>query len=116
MASDSDSDDGAEADSIDTNEHDVAIIDVSRYSVNSNDATNITTNDASDTAQTAEINETDESNTNATVPGDIVIELPELDTGIGDTFNPTNDSLDDIVDGLDEVILGNALNKKRLWH
>ena len=84
----------------------MAIIDVSRYSINSDDAETNTVNDAPEVVTNDNEVRNDNSNTNATVPEDIVIELPELDTGIGETFNPSDETYDEIIDGFEGVNLG----------
>ena len=111
MASDSDSESmpDLEGDSIDTNEHDVAIIDVSRYSINSDDINGSNSNNATVSNDESSAGQ---NNTNATLntneaPEDIIVDLPEIDTRLGDTIDPSADDVDDIADGLDDVDLGN---------
>ena len=98
-----------EGDSIDTNEHDVAIIDVSRYSINSDDINGSNSNNATVSNDESSAGQ---NNTNATLntneaPEDIIVDLPEIDTRLGDTIDPSTDAVDDIADGLDDVDLGN---------
>lgn len=93
--------DSDEEDSGEIGEHDAAVIDVSRFSIDSDmgaNTTNIdaTVNDMADGLGSSE-------------PGDVIVNVPELEGSVTDESAPDpalDDEVEELVDQLDEVELG----------
>ena len=93
--------DSDEEDSGEIAEHDAAVIDVSRFSVDSDMGANTTNPDASV--------DSSDGNIGTSEPGDVIVNVPELegsDTAESVAENRTDDVVEDLADQMDEVELG----------